>query len=143
MLKTPLTGIDALTSWSLTFSTLHARAILSTSITSPGMNPAVNIRFRRGNILIAGPTFAPREYTIQWYDADGNKVVKQDTKKVDWVGGGWHFQADEVARCIRDGKLESDIWTLEKSMVIMKVFDEVCLKDLGISAAMNDTFLGP
>lgn len=125
MLKTPLTGVDAITSWSLTFSKLHAQAILSTSIISPGVKPAVAIRFRRGNILVAYPPYAPKEYTIQWYDEEGSKIIKEETKKVAWEGGGWHFQADEVAKCIRDGKIESDIWTLEKSMTIMKIFDEV------------------
>ena len=36
-----------------------------------------------------------------------------------------HFQADEVARCLRDGKLESSVWTHEKSLLEMSVFDEV------------------
>jgi len=124
MLKTPLTGVDASTSWSLAFNTLQAQASLSTSITTQGMEPAVRIRFRRGNILVAHPPFCPKEYTVQWLD-DGGKVVKEDTRKVDWEGGGWHFQADEVARCIRAGKIESEIWTLEKSTTVMKIFDEV------------------
>jgi len=124
MLKTPLTGVDASTTWSLTFSTLQAQASLSTSITAPGVQPAVNIRFKKGNIFVAHPPFCPKEYTVQWLDEKGN-VAKQDTRKFDWEGGGWHFQADEVARCIRDGKIESEIWTLEKSTTIMKIFDEV------------------
>lgn len=43
----------------------------------------------------------------------------------DYVGGGWHFQADEVARCIRDGKKESEIWSHQKMVLVMEVFDEV------------------
>jgi hypothetical protein len=35
--------------------------------------------------------------------------------------------ADEVARCVRDGKLQSDVWSLETSLVQMSVFDEVRL----------------
>jgi len=123
MLKTPLTGVDASAAWTLTFNQLHAQAILSTSIRGTGMNPTAVIRFRRGRILVAYPPYCPREYTVQYLE--GGKVTKEDTRKLDWEGGGWHFQADEVARCIRDGKLESDIWTLEKSTVIMKIFDEV------------------
>lgn len=43
----------------------------------------------------------------------------------EYVGNGWHFQADEVARSVRDGKLQSDIWTHDKSLLLMDVFDEV------------------
>jgi len=88
------------------------------------VQPAVNIRFKKGNIFVAHPPFCPKEYTVQWLDEKGN-VAKQDARKFDWEGGGWHFQADEVARCIRDGKIESEIWTLEMSTTIMKIFDEV------------------
>jgi len=36
-----------------------------------------------------------------------------------------HFQADEVARCIRDGKLESEVWSHKKYLLEMNIFDEV------------------
>jgi predicted dehydrogenase len=143
MLKTPLTGVDASTSWSLTFSKLHAQASLTTSITAPGMDPAVQIRFRKGNILVAHPPFCPKEYTVQWFDEKGSKIVKQDTRKVDWEGVGWHFQADEVARCIRDGKIESEIWTLEKSTTIMKIFDEVSEHPLQALTTFPEQSAGP
>lgn len=38
---------------------------------------------------------------------------------------GMYFEADECARCLRDGKLESEGLPLEESIVIMKVMDEV------------------
>ncbi|KZS94486.1 NAD(P)-binding protein [Sistotremastrum niveocremeum HHB9708] len=126
MLKTPLTGVDASTSFSLTFSKLEAQAILSCSITLPSPNPAVTIRYRNGNVLIHPPPYAPRSYTVQWFDKPGSgKIVKEEKREVTWVGGGWHFQADEVARCVRDGKKESDAWSLDKSLVVMNVFDKV------------------
>lgn len=43
----------------------------------------------------------------------------------EYVGGGWHFQADEVARCVRDGKKESALWGHNKSLLEMEIFDEV------------------
>jgi hypothetical protein len=33
--------------------------------------------------------------------------------------------ADAVARSIRDGKTENELWSLEKSLFEMEVFDEV------------------
>jgi hypothetical protein len=35
------------------------------------------------------------------------------------------WEADECARCIRDGKLESDICPLEETEVMMRVMDQV------------------
>jgi len=52
-------------------------------------------------------------------------VVREETRVFDHVGGGWYFQADEVARCVRDGKKESGAWTHEKMLLEMEVFDEV------------------
>ena len=40
-------------------------------------------------------------------------------------GWGMFWEADECARCIRDGKGESEVLGLEESVVIMKVMDEV------------------
>jgi len=127
MLKTPLTGVDASTSFTLTFSeTLQAQAILSDSITLPAPNPGVTVRYRNGTILVAPPIFSPRSFTVQYFDKPGSgNVVKEEVKKFEYVGKGWHFQADEVARCVRDGKLESEVWTHAKSLLEMEIFDEV------------------
>ena len=53
-------------------------------------------------------------------------MVKEVKRNFEYVGKGWHVQADEVARCVRDGKLESELWSHEKSLLEMDVFDEVC-----------------
>ena len=36
-----------------------------------------------------------------------------------------HYEADEVARCIRDGKLESDRMPWEESRIVQQWFDDV------------------
>ena len=41
------------------------------------------------------------------------------------AGHGMFWEADEAARCLRDGKLESEGLTLEESIVIMETMDEV------------------
>lgn len=38
---------------------------------------------------------------------------------------GLFFQADEVGRCLRQGKLQSVIMPWEESVVVMDVMDEV------------------
>ena len=105
-----------------------AQAILSCSITISSPDPSVTIRFRKGTILIHGPPYKPKAVTIQYFDKPGSSIVEREVKlgsqELAFEGGGWHFQADEVARCIRDGKKQSVIWGLDKSLVEMGIFDE-------------------
>jgi hypothetical protein len=38
---------------------------------------------------------------------------------------GMFWEADECARCIRDGKMESEICGLEETEIMMRVMDQV------------------
>lgn len=131
MLKTPITGVDAETAFILTFNkTLQAQAILSCSIMVPAPRPSGYIRFRNGNITIQSQLPKPAAFTVEYFDKPGSgNVVKSETKEFSYIGGALHFQADEVARCIRDGKLESSEWGHDKSLLEMKVFDEVSFRN--------------
>ncbi|KAA1468817.1 NAD(P)-binding protein [Dentipellis sp. KUC8613] len=126
MVKTPLTNVDRTSAFTLTFPTLAAQAVLSCSINLPCPDPAATLRFRNGNILIPAPPYCPRGYTVQYFDKPGSgKIEREETVHLDHPGGGWYFQADEVARCVRAGKLQSDLWGHDKSLLAMQVFDEV------------------
>ncbi|KAG6810200.1 hypothetical protein H0H92_012935 [Tricholoma furcatifolium] len=126
MLKTPLTNVDRNTSFTVTFAgaELAAQAILSCSINLNAQQPGVNIRFERGTITIPAPIYCPKEFTVTQFGKDG-KVNREERKVFEYVGNGWHFQADEVARCIRDGKKESSLWGHDKSLLEMEIFDKV------------------
>lgn len=126
MLNTPITPVDSSTCFTLTFagSKLAAQATLSCSITLNPIDPGVTIRFERGAILISSPIYCPKEFKVQYLGPNG-KVEKEERRVFDYVGGGWHFEADEVARCVRDGKKESELWGHDKSLLEMTVFDEV------------------
>jgi hypothetical protein len=136
MIKTPLTGVDRNTSYTVAFSSskLSAQAILSCSINVNAIKPGVTIRFEHGAIIIGTPIFCPSEFTVQYF-GQGGEVVKEEKKAFEYVGVGWHFQADEVARCVRDGKKESELWGHNKSLVEMEIFDEV--KRLYLSLIMQ------
>jgi hypothetical protein len=128
MIKTPITGVDASTVFALSFGTGHltGHAILSCNITIPSAQPGVYARFRNGNIKIDTPIYSPRSFTIQYFDKPGSgNVVREETKTFAYVGSGWHFQADEVARCARAGKIESDLWPHATSILEMEIFDQV------------------
>ncbi|KAH9975931.1 hypothetical protein BGW80DRAFT_1436428 [Lactifluus volemus] len=105
---------------------LAAQAQLSCNINIPSNSMGVTLRFRHGNILIPEPIYCPKWYTVQYFGMPGSgKVQREETVHVQHVGGGWHFQADEVARCVRDGKLESSVWGHDKTLLEMEIFDEV------------------
>jgi len=40
-------------------------------------------------------------------------------------GNGYEYQAEEVMRCLRDGKLESDVMPLDESVAIMQTMDQI------------------
>ncbi|KAH9066677.1 NAD(P)-binding protein [Lactarius vividus] len=118
MIKTPLTGVDRSTCFTLNFPELAAQAQLSSI--------SATLRFRNGNILIPEPLYRPKSFTVQYFDRPSSgKVQHEETTHFEVLGGGWHFQADEVARCVRDGKLESSVWGHDKTLLEMGIFDEV------------------
>ncbi|KAF8817481.1 NAD(P)-binding protein [Phlegmacium glaucopus] len=130
MLKTPLTNVDTGTLFNLTFDSqsngnnkFAAQASLNCNITIDDIQPGVTIRFERGNILIRSPIYCPKEFTVQYLSDDG--VKREEKRTFEYVGKGLHFQADEVARCIREGRLESKLWGHDKSILEMTIFDEV------------------
>lgn len=126
MLKTPLTNVDANASWAVNFtptssSSLSAQAVLSCSINVEGFGPAATIGCEKGSILVDAPLYCPKAFTVKY---KGGK--KGDERKTfEYTGKGFHFEADEVARCVRDGKQESSLWGWDKSLLEMKIFDEV------------------
>ncbi|KAF8637662.1 hypothetical protein AX17_002730 [Amanita inopinata Kibby_2008] len=126
MLKTPLTNVDSNTSFTLTWSSpeFSAQAILTCSINIGPPDYGVIIRFERGAIKIPAPIYCPTEFTIQRFGQKG-ELVQEERKIFNYTGKGWHFQADEVARCVRDGKKESSLWSHDKSLLEMEIFDEV------------------
>lgn len=134
MLKTPLTGVDRSTSFVVTFSpdspsatnTLAAQAVLSCNGNAASYQTGAIIRYERGTIAIAAPIYCPKSFTVQYFqEGKSGTVVKEETRTFDYVGVGWHFEADEVARCVRDGKAQSNLWGHDKSLLEMEIFDEV------------------
>ncbi|THC90782.1 hypothetical protein EYZ11_009760 [Aspergillus tanneri] len=134
-----LTGADEATTILLTFPTStpsnlqhpgQSQAVAMTHLrvsTDPdehnSSGPCVRIQGTKGEIQVYGAAFQPERYRL--IPKKGEGEIKEVECPFPDSGRGMYWEADEVARCLRDCKLESDTMPLEESIVIMEVMDEV------------------
>ena len=140
------TGADEMTSMILQFEKNKSMGVATTGIRVPttpesdesGISgPAVRIQGTKGEIQVWGPIFRPTRYRVIKAGATKDDVEdvefpipkdKERTgpkgKEAEGWGHGMFWEADEAARCIRDGKLESESLEWEESIVIMETMDE-------------------
>ncbi|KAJ5584123.1 uncharacterized protein N7459_003923 [Penicillium hispanicum] len=134
-----LTGADESTTILLSFPTStpgngphpqRSQGVAMTSIRVAGdpdekgtSGPQVRIQGTRGEIQVFGFPFKPSRYRV--IPKKGLGEVRDMECAFPAGGRGMYWEADEVARCLRDGKLESDGMLWEESIVIMEVMDEV------------------
>ena len=109
-------GIDLQSSYILRYEN-GTLATLSSSIRTPLPNAAV-ISGTKGSIRIHTPFWHPYKITIHTED---------DKRTIDlpYKGRGYHFEADEVMRCLRKGHLESNVMTPEESLRTIRVMDTI------------------
>lgn len=141
MSKYPGTGSDEEATMILTFPTTtpsalpnrtsHAVAMTAFRVgTDPdgrgSAGPSIQVQGTKGSILIFGPAYRPGRYRVVPKVETGETATVQDVH-VPFPGDarGMFWEADEVARCVRDGKLESEGLPWEESIVIMEVMDKV------------------
>ncbi|KAL2019458.1 hypothetical protein VTK56DRAFT_9663 [Thermocarpiscus australiensis] len=88
---------------------------------------AIRIQGSKGEIQVMGPAYRPLQYKVIKKDGGGKiEVVDCPIPKDpgrNW-GHGMFWEADECARCLRDGKKESDTLPWSESIVIMEVMEE-------------------
>ncbi|CAK7232473.1 hypothetical protein SBRCBS47491_008283 [Sporothrix bragantina] len=97
----------------------------------------IRIQGTHGELQVFGPTFRPTTYRlVPKLDTLTGKPVGplKEGKDVEHAipgpgtengGHGMYWEADEVARCLRDGKQQSAIMDWEETIVIMDVMDTV------------------
>ena len=90
--------------------------------------PAIRIQGTKGEIQVIGHAYHPNKFRVI-PRAPGQGQPAGQIKEVECEfpgnGKGMYWEADESARCVRDGKLESEVMSWEESLVIMRVMDEV------------------
>lgn len=94
--------------------------------------PVIRIQGSRGEIQVNGYAFRPTQYRVIKKDSDGKVEfvdcpIPTDPKRGGW-GHGMFWEADECARCLRDGKKESATMPWSESLVIMETMEKA-LKD--------------
>ncbi|KAF3002992.1 hypothetical protein E8E13_005378 [Curvularia kusanoi] len=98
---------------------------------NPGVDmPSVRIQGTKGDILVYGISPRPLSYTLVPAQNErraklADFEVENKEFKIPGGGHGMFWEADECARCVRDGKLESEVMGWEESVQVMEVMDEV------------------
>ncbi|SPO03431.1 related to dimeric dihydrodiol dehydrogenase [Cephalotrichum gorgonifer] len=131
VLNHPTTGTDDQTTIITHFPAHRSTGIALTGLrvaTDPDgkgtAGPAIRIQGTKGEIAVAHPAYRPERYTVIKKDG-GVEVVDCAVPKDGARGGhGMFWEADECARCLRDGKKESEGMPLEESIVIMRVMEQ-------------------
>ncbi|GAA6009753.1 hypothetical protein JCM10207_004181 [Rhodosporidiobolus poonsookiae] len=93
----------------------------------------VLVQGEKGHIEVAFGTYRPDSLTYYAWESADDYGAEQEPRERETVsftrrpGGIWGFagEADEVARCLRDGKTESDRMPLRETILQMQVFDEI------------------
>ena len=70
-------------------------------------------------IEIEGSFYAPTSFSVVQRDGTSRRY------RFDTQGRGLHYQVDEVARCLREGLLESPAMPLDETIEIMDTMERV------------------
>ncbi|KAI0406293.1 hypothetical protein F4802DRAFT_606281 [Xylaria palmicola] len=135
------TGADESTSVMLHFPGHGTTGVALTSLrlatNTDGKNgggPAIKIQGALGEIQVTGPAYRPTQYRVVRKEGGGEVEVVDCPIPVDRerrFGMGMFWEADEVARCLRDGRKESATLPLDESIAIMDVM-EAALEQGGV-----------
>lgn len=131
------TGVDNTTSIVMKFAprTTDAPAVVSIASASllvadnyDGQTPVVRIEGNKGEIQIFGPSWRPSKVSLferpQKFGVSGT-LVREIENNIPEGTHGLCYEADEVARCIRDGKLESPSMPWAEIIIVMEIMDTV------------------
>jgi predicted dehydrogenase len=111
------TGVDGTTSMLFDYdSGAHAVLTCTLSARSPTRAAIVGTQAR---IEIEGDFYAPSSFTVITREGERTSFAERHE------GRGLRHEADEVARCLSEGLLESPLMALDESVSIMETMDAV------------------
>lgn len=131
MVKYSATGVDESTAIVLTFAKAGTQAVATTSMRIAGnpdgchsAGPAIRIQGDKGEIQVFGPAYRPTKFKIVMR-ANGEKPNVLEETEMEIPGQGMFWEADECARCLARGDIESEGMPWRESLAVMRVMDEV------------------
>ena len=93
-------------------------AMLHTAIRTSTVHESV-IMGTDGLIRIHPPSWVPTWMTVERPGKNAEEI------RMPFNGNGYNYEADEVHRCLRAGKLESDIMPLDETLSLMQTMDDI------------------
>jgi predicted dehydrogenase len=117
LVEPAFTGVDGQVSMIFGYESGAQSTLSCTSLARTATRACVSGTIAR--VEIAGDFYAPTSMTLITRD-DEREEFSFDTQ-----GRGLHYEAHEVARCLREGRQESDIMPLDESIAIMETMDQV------------------
>jgi predicted dehydrogenase len=117
LIEPAFSGVDGQTSMVFSYSSGAQSTLSCTSLARTATRACLS--GTRARIEIDGDFYAPTSFTLI------TKEGERERFSFETRGRGLHYQAQEVARCLRQGLLESDSMPLEESITIMETIDKV------------------
>jgi len=117
MVTPAFTGVDGQTSMLFGYPS-GAQAVLTCTLAAKSPTRAAIVG-TAARIEVEGDFYAPSSFTLT---ARSGEQVAFDGRQ---AGRGLRFEADEVARCLREGLLESPLMPLDESVAIIETMQAV------------------
>jgi predicted dehydrogenase len=73
----------------------------------------------KGRIYIHPPWWKPKALTLS-VNGRADELIQ-----IPYQGNGYNYEAAEVARCLREGRTESDTMPLDETLAVMKTMDSI------------------
>lgn len=109
------TGVEVQTS--MIFEYANAHAILCSGLKSK-INMSAEISGSEGSIFLQ----------TKWHESQGYTIDKDDKEEIfslPTIGKGYTHEIEEVHACLRNGELQSEKWSLQNSLDLINLLDEV------------------
>jgi predicted dehydrogenase len=111
-------GVDENAAILLGYENSPAFAVISTTLRAHTHRSAV-LSGTKGRITLHAPWWKTTRFTLEIHGGETSEIETPIS------GNGYHYQAEEVGRCLNAGKLESDIMPLNETRSLMQTMDRL------------------
>ena len=111
------TGVDEMSSIILKYD--NGAMATSTCSVNVSANHNAVIYGTDGYIKIPHHFWQPKQIIFKIGEADETEIIFNNK------GNGYNYEAENVAKCLRNGEIESDLLPLDTSISIMKTMDQI------------------